>query len=95
MDVVDFSKKNMKNYLVRKDGKQLLTFFLKETLLPSLMIIFEDVLNVNRQLTFAPHILLLDVVVEAEEEMKEEENVLGGCPPGDMKLLQVMMPPKR
>ena len=59
------------------------------------MIIFEDVLNVNQQLTFAPHVLFLDVVVEVEEEIEEEEDVLQGCPPGYMKLLQVMMSPKR
>ena len=74
LDIVDLSKTNIENYLVRKDGKQLLTFFLKETLLPPLMIIFEDVLNVNQQLTFALHVLFLDVVVDAEKEMEEEED---------------------
>ena len=68
---------NMENYLVIKDGKQLLPFFLKATLLPPPTMTFEDILSANRQLTFAQHDLLLAVMVtdkkEMEEEMGEEE----------------------
>jgi len=33
--------------------------------------------------------------VEGEEKMEKEEDVSRGCPPRDIKLLQVTMPPKR
>ena len=78
---------NMENYSVRKDGKQLLPFFLKVTSLPPPTRMFEDVLNVSRLPTFVPHVLFLDAMVmdkvEVEERMEEEEDGSRRCPNGD------------